>query len=392
MEQHGEQQIVPYGSHGDALDDISMNGSNGEGLAVSPIVIQPGDREGPSQDMPNRMFYMHEPRFHWNIMNVHGVVDNPARAAIERIAREAYNFGQQTEQCENRLAAGQIEAEQRIVSLEAEIAGLRHQMSKQRRDHDKLQQDFNALTGKLDTSFALLGQRITSEKSATEQTLRAEIEQQLELKSLSLENRMHVMITEAGKDLRDDIMKAVADLMTAHMLPLIEKQEVTDTAIEELEELKEQLNTLTEKVDNQYAFFQATLETREIPSIAANTSTPRASGSGDSIPPMADSVRSVPPISRLPLNLLEDDPEKEVKPQIAHMVIPTPPAFSATTSGGPRPFRMPTPIVPPPTPLPRATPVVPPTSLMGALKLEPPARFSGKGVPGAAQWLVEMED
>ena len=39
-------------------DDTSMNGSNGP---ASPIVVEPGDREGPTADMPERAFYMYAP-------------------------------------------------------------------------------------------------------------------------------------------------------------------------------------------------------------------------------------------------------------------------------------------------------------------------------------------
>ena len=75
-------------------DDTSMNGSNGP---ASPIVVEPGDREGPTADMPERAFYMYAPQFHWNVTM--GVEDRPARSAIEMITREQYRFGTQVEEC-----------------------------------------------------------------------------------------------------------------------------------------------------------------------------------------------------------------------------------------------------------------------------------------------------
>ena len=49
----GEAAAVPY-------DDTSMNGSNGP---PSPIVVEPGDREGPTAEEPERAFYMYAPNF-----------------------------------------------------------------------------------------------------------------------------------------------------------------------------------------------------------------------------------------------------------------------------------------------------------------------------------------
>ena len=68
------QEIIPVGEAATALyDDTSMNGSNGP---ASPIVVKPGGREGPTEEMPERAFYMcssvsldticgDAPQFHW---------------------------------------------------------------------------------------------------------------------------------------------------------------------------------------------------------------------------------------------------------------------------------------------------------------------------------------
>ena len=48
------QEIIPVGEAAVVLyDDTSMNGSNGP---PSPIVVEPGDREGPMAEEPERAF------------------------------------------------------------------------------------------------------------------------------------------------------------------------------------------------------------------------------------------------------------------------------------------------------------------------------------------------
>ena len=136
------QEIIPIGEAATALyDDTSMNGSNGP---ASPIVVEPGDREGPIEEMPECAFYMYAPQFHWTLA-VGVAEDRPARSAIENIAHEQYRFGTQAEECHRRLIAGQVEAKRRIVELEAQVA--------------KLQDELAVLQAK-DTSTAATLQRI----------------------------------------------------------------------------------------------------------------------------------------------------------------------------------------------------------------------------------------
>ena len=60
------QEIIPVGEAAAVLyDDTSMNGSNGP---PSPIVVEPGDREGPTAEEPERAFYMYAPQFHWTMV------------------------------------------------------------------------------------------------------------------------------------------------------------------------------------------------------------------------------------------------------------------------------------------------------------------------------------
>ena len=78
------QEITPVGEVAAILyDNTSMNGSNGP---ASPIVVEPGDREGPTKEMLEREFYMYAPQFHWTLTI--GAEDQPARSAIESITHE----------------------------------------------------------------------------------------------------------------------------------------------------------------------------------------------------------------------------------------------------------------------------------------------------------------
>ena len=78
-----------------------MVGSNG-----SPIVEYPKDRLGPLQDAPRRLFYVYAPTIHWHTVSS-AVEDELAHRVIERLANEAYWFGQQTKEHERRLLDGQ---------------------------------------------------------------------------------------------------------------------------------------------------------------------------------------------------------------------------------------------------------------------------------------------
>ena len=99
-----EQQLVPSGSGPtyNAIDDTSMAGSNG-----SPVVEYHEDRLGPTRDAPERLFYVYAPTIHWHTVSS-TIEDEPRRRVIERLANEAYCFGQQTKAHECRLLDGQV--------------------------------------------------------------------------------------------------------------------------------------------------------------------------------------------------------------------------------------------------------------------------------------------
>ena len=73
------------------VDDQEMhNGRNG-----GPIVVEPEDRLGPDEANPQRRHYVHAPVYHWH-QYVEGH-DHGARAAIQQLGSEAFQFGQMTE-------------------------------------------------------------------------------------------------------------------------------------------------------------------------------------------------------------------------------------------------------------------------------------------------------
>ena len=73
---------------------MSINGLNGP---ISPIFVKPGDKEGPTEEMPERAFYMYTPQFHWTLTME--AEDRAACSMIESIAHEQYRFGMQAEEC-----------------------------------------------------------------------------------------------------------------------------------------------------------------------------------------------------------------------------------------------------------------------------------------------------
>ena len=57
------REIVPIGEAAAILnDDTSMNGSNGP---TSPIVVEPGDKKGLTEEMLEHACYIYAPQFYW---------------------------------------------------------------------------------------------------------------------------------------------------------------------------------------------------------------------------------------------------------------------------------------------------------------------------------------
>ena len=144
--EHVNRVLVPMGQHADAMDSMSINGVVAHYDAHQLIVIEPGDRE---EHAPNRPFYIHAPRFQWNVLNIHGGVDEAARAAVERICADAFIFGRQTEECEARILGGLIEAEERVVALERRAANLEAQLAEKDTNLKRQDMHFRAEIRKL---------------------------------------------------------------------------------------------------------------------------------------------------------------------------------------------------------------------------------------------------
>ena len=118
------REIIPIGEAAIVLyNNTSMNGSNG--LAF-PIDVDPGDKEGPATEIPERAFYVYAPQFHWTMSN--GAEDKLAHSIVENLAHEQFRIGIHMEECDRRLIAGQVEAERRIIELEAQVAKLQDEL------------------------------------------------------------------------------------------------------------------------------------------------------------------------------------------------------------------------------------------------------------------------
>ena len=187
------QEIIPIGEAAAALyDDASMNSSNGP---PSPIVVEPGDREGPTADEPERAFYMYAPQFHWTLA-MGAAEDRLPRSAVESIAHEQYQFGTKMEECHRRLLGGQVEAERRIIELEARVAKLQDELAVQDQRIQDQRRHYEESLGKMEASYRLLQQRVAQEQ----ESLKAEFARR---------------IGEQTQTLRDTLHKGIADMITA---------------------------------------------------------------------------------------------------------------------------------------------------------------------------------
>ena len=77
-------------------------------------------------------------------------------SAVESIAREQYRFGTQTEECHRRLLMGQVEAERRIIELEAQVAKLQDELAVQDQRIQGQRRYYEESLGKMEVSYRLL--------------------------------------------------------------------------------------------------------------------------------------------------------------------------------------------------------------------------------------------
>ena len=395
------QEIVPVGEAAAVLyDDTSMNGSNGP---PSPIVVEPGDREGPTAEEPERAFYMYAPQFHWTMI---GGEDQPARSAVESIAREQYRFGTQTEECHRRLLMGQVEAERRIIELEARVAKLQDELAVQDQRRQEQRRHYEESLGKMEASYRLLQQRVAQEQ----ESLKAEFARRIE---------------EQTQTLRDTLHKGIADVITSQLTPVYTELTALQTRSADVEdlaarmaqaeahrdELVDKVLEIEEKEDNHIAYLEAQLaglsadeeeeqkmdDDRE----ARGKQPPRipvmpTAGTADSVASMTRN-RQGPSTSAgadqwsILEHSREDKTEKdkqsaekgEDKGKLSPRRVIQPGAASSTSF-----MRVPSPRSPGRSgSVPGPVPTV--GSVGGHMKLEPPAKFTGKGFPTVRDWLEE---
>ncbi len=147
---------VPGGSvEYSSLSDVTMNGQGSDGN--NPLVVEPEDRIGPTEEAPTRLFWQAEPHFHWHVA-MEAPVDHEARSAIESIAQDAFRFGCQTEQHERELLTRVEEMEQVVMELRTKIESMHIDVGKLR-----------GQIGELETKLALDQRRRRQESVEMEQ-------------------------------------------------------------------------------------------------------------------------------------------------------------------------------------------------------------------------------
>ena len=88
--------LVPYNATEVAQgpSDNSNESINGRVRAPrrGPIVVEPDDHLGPTDEEPARRFYQWAPQFYWHL-EAPSIVDEGARRAMEQILGDAFKFG-----------------------------------------------------------------------------------------------------------------------------------------------------------------------------------------------------------------------------------------------------------------------------------------------------------
>ena len=143
--------------------DESMNGQ-GKAPRRGPIVVEPDDRLGPTDEEPARRSYQWAPQFHWHL-EVPSTIDEGARRAVEQIAGDAFRFVQQTEERDHYL---QMQgSNQRLQTTEDTMTALRATLESVQHDLREAQSDY----GKLEMQLALLERRLVADQSASPQRI-----------------------------------------------------------------------------------------------------------------------------------------------------------------------------------------------------------------------------
>ena len=132
---------------------------------------------GPTRDAPERPFYVYAPTIHWHTVSS-AAEDEPARRVIERLADEAYRFGQQTEEYEHRLLEGQ--------------QGLEEFVLQERRSKDEMLASVQGSVQHMQTETAAMGDvvRLLRVRSNQVENAAQEAEQRQQKNTERLQNRM----------------------------------------------------------------------------------------------------------------------------------------------------------------------------------------------------------
>ena len=137
------QAIVPHTGLYQPVDDVMAGASNGKGGngAHGPMVIFPGDREGPCEDDPWRYFFIHAPQYNWTQVNIAG--DNyVARSTIELLDHTTFRFG--------RIVERQLEGLDDAVAVrQTEHAHVQGRMHAAEQDFIRLQTELSDVQGRL---------------------------------------------------------------------------------------------------------------------------------------------------------------------------------------------------------------------------------------------------
>lgn len=405
-------------------DDISMNGENNSHVpAVGPIVVEPGDREGPCEAAPMRPFFIHAPVHHWHL---HENADDMARRAIEILGMQAFQFGQQVEGRMRQLIenadgtnANQIYIRNRQDDALGRMERLQQEVETLKAKLGRLQLDFVNQQAQWETAFAMERQQHKTqmtefqtqlfqemEKRLAEQALRiakSAVEDQDSLKRIveaNVEKRLEEILAVVRIERTRDIEEWDRTLVKRVNTTLTNNQDMSDA---ELKTVKMSYEQRSQIADQRLDALQ-----NQIDAILAMIPTASGSPRAPTPPraPIPDSVTSMRGGGSLP--------EKQgCKLMTQTTLLPAQTGLSGTVPGpsglggfggtGGKP-----PSSPPPSDdgdthrdrdpfrrIPRENPLPESLGAGSRLKLDAPIRFDGRVGQSAAitasTWLIDME-
>lgn len=194
--------LVPYNATevAQGSTDNSDESMNGQGRAprCGPVVVEPDDRLGPTDEEPARRFYQWAPQFHWHL-EVPSTVDEGARRAVEQIAGDAFRFGQQTEEREHYLLSQVQGNDEQLQNTKDTMTTLRATLESVQHDLRETQSDY----GKLEMQLALLERRLVADQSASSQQITNSANSQFDEFRHSLQQKLDQYKEELSKELME---------------------------------------------------------------------------------------------------------------------------------------------------------------------------------------------